>query len=74
MSRLVIVYIRALCICYDVIYLYSPNWIKIYGSRFSRGQYVLCGWQDDDLPMFGLIKDITVIAECPLLALERLGD
>lgn len=43
----------------------------MYGNRFNRGQYVLCDWQDDDLPMFALIKDIIVVAECPLLALEK---
>ena len=59
-------------LCYKLrLCTHSPNWIKIYGSQFTRGQYVLCGWQDDDLPMFALIKDITVVAECPLVALEK---
>ena len=31
---------------------------------------MICGWQEDDLPTFALIKDIIVITECPLLVLE----
>ena len=28
--------------------------------------YVLIGWQEDDLPLFGLIEDILVINGCAL--------
>ena len=31
---------------------------------------MLCGWQDDDLPAFALIKDVVVVTGCPLLVLE----
>lgn len=49
----------------------SPSWIHIYGNRYARDQYVLCGWQDDDLPGFAQIKDIALVTECPLLVLEK---
>ena len=31
------------------------------GTKYMIYDYVLIGWQDDDLPMFGLIQDIAVL-------------
>lgn len=32
---------------------------------------MLCGWQDDDLPIFAQVRDIIVVSECPLFVLEK---
>lgn len=58
-----------------VIFIYNialrPNWIHIYGERFYRHEFVHKGFQEDDLPVFGKILDIIVIAgSTSLLQLE----
>ena len=40
---------------------YRPNWIKYDGNTYRLAMFILIGWQDDDLPQFGEIKDIFVI-------------
>ena len=59
----------ALCSNVFVSYPYRPTWIRIYGQEFHHSEYLLCGWQDNDLPVFGMIKDILVIAGTPLISL-----
>ena len=54
----------SLCIC-------RPTWIKIYGEEYHRGEFIHLGWQQDDLPEFGKILDIIVIAEFPFLYVEK---
>ena len=56
----------------QVCYLKSfrPNWVNIYGCKFYSSEYIHCGWQDDDLPQFGKIKDIVVVSNHPLLFVE----
>ena len=49
---------------------YRPSWIHIYGKHFVKGQYIMCGWQHDDLPQFARIKDIILVVEYPLLILD----
>ena len=39
----------ALCTCY------RANWVKIYGYEYYPGDFVLCGWQSDDLPIFAKV-------------------
>ena len=54
----------ALCICY------RANWVKIYGYQYYPGDFVLCGWQSDDLPIFAKVDSILVIVGVPLLLVE----
>lgn len=50
---------------------YRPNWIKIYGNRYYRSDFVHDGFQEDDLPVFCKIVDIIILAETiPLLQLD----
>ncbi len=56
--------------CCFFLKFYRPNWIKLYGQEFHHSEYVLCGWQEDDLPLFGRIKDILVVVGTPLFTLS----
>lgn len=48
-----------------------PNWILIYGERFYRREFVHSGFQENDLPVFGKIVDIVVLAgSIPVLQLD----
>ena len=38
-----------------------PKWIIHMGVKYTFTEYVLIGWQDDDLPAFGQIQYIVVI-------------
>lgn len=53
------------------IYIYRPNWIRIHGYTYHRSEFVLCDYQQDDLPAFGKIDDILVITGTPLLSIKR---
>ena len=35
--------------------------MKLHGIKYSHFEFVIINWQEDDLPRFGLIKDILVI-------------
>lgn len=48
----------------------SPNWVHMYGEHFHREG----GWQDNDLPSFGKIKDIIVIVGSVLLKTEGINN
>lgn len=50
---------------------FRPNWIKIYGEEYHREDFVHLGWQQNDLPEFGKIFDILIIAEFPFVYVER---
>ena len=47
-----------------------PNWISIFGERYYSQEFVLVGFQDDDLPVFGRIQHVIVVCGTPLLALK----
>ena len=49
---------------------HSPNWIKIYGETYHRSEFVICGFQEDDLPIFGRIDAIMVITGTPIFSLR----
>ena len=34
------------------------RWVKCNGTKYQAQDYLLIGWQDDDLPIFGRIKTI----------------
>lgn len=54
-----------------VLYNYRPNWIGIYGECYYRDDFVLIGFQDEDLPSFGKIKDIAVASgSIPLVIVD----
>ena len=53
------------------IFYYRPNWIKIYGQKYSRTCCVHMGWQPDDLPLFGRVVDVLIVGGCPLLWLQH---
>ena len=48
-----------------------PKWISIYGERFYNQEFVLIGFQDDDLPYFGKIRDILMICGTPLFVIAN---
>ena len=59
------------CPLLEVMYACRPNWISIYGEKFYPHDYVHYGFQDDDLPAFGKITDVIVLAgSTPLLELQ----
>lgn len=41
--------------------IYRPKWIVKNGSKYSYLDYVIIGWQEDDLPLFGRVEDIFVV-------------
>lgn len=43
------------------------------GCRYSVSDYVLVGWQDDDLPIFGKIRFIAVCSGQALIAVSTYG-
>lgn len=47
--------------------LHRPKWVTLMGSKYNRSDYVVAGWQDDDLPVFGCIQDILVLNNCAML-------
>ena len=49
---------------------YRPSWIKYDGNTYRITIFILIGWQEDDLPQFGEIKDILVI-NCTYFLLVR---
>ena len=38
-----------------------PNWVMHMGTKYLQHDYVLLGWQEDDLPTFGRIQYIAVV-------------
>jgi hypothetical protein len=42
--------------------LYRPNWISLYAGKFYPRDFVHYGFQDDDLPLFGKIREVIVLA------------
>lgn len=44
--------------------------MKIYGHSYHSSDFVLCSWQEDDLPRFGQIRDMIVITGTPILAVK----
>ena len=50
---------------------YRPNWISVHGEKFFRSEFVITGFQSDDLPLFGKVEDILVVSSTiPLLAVK----
>lgn len=55
------------------------RWVKCNGTKYQAQDYLLIGWQDDDLPIFGRIKTIYhidnaiyfKIAKFPTLGIDR---
>ena len=41
------------------------------GVKYSYSDYVIIGWQQDDLPCFGLIKDIFVAKQICILLVQE---
>ena len=66
-------YYRAIILSYwhaliCLFYIYSPNWIKVYGEEYHYGDYIIIGKQeDDDLPVFSKILDIITIVDYPVV-------
>jgi hypothetical protein len=51
---------------------FRPNWINVYGGRYYRSEFVQSGFQEDDLPIFGKIEDIIIIAgSIPVLQINK---
>lgn len=69
---MILIWCTGTFICYDYyIYLFlipyaffsRPKWIVHMGVKYMHSDYVLIGWQSDDLPEFGHIQDIAVVNE-----------
>ena len=48
----------------------GANWIKIRGETYHPSEFVLCGFQEDDLPIFGRIDDIMVVTSTPIFSIR----
>ena len=46
------------------------NWNSIFGERYYGQEFVLVGFQDDDLSLFGRILHVIIVCRTPLLALK----
>lgn len=55
---------------YTSFFIFSPNWIRIHGETYHRSEFVIYGFQEDDLPVFGRIDDILVITATPMLSIR----
>ena len=53
------------------VFAYRPKWISLAGTKYSNSDYVLVGWQDNDLPLFGRINDILVINSAALFQVHK---
>ena len=40
---------------------YRPKWVVLSGTKYTYLDYIIMGWQEDDLPLFGRIVDILVV-------------
>ena len=40
------------------VYIFRFDWIELQGNKYSCGDVIWCGYQDDGLPEFGKICDI----------------
>ena len=49
-------------------FLYRPRWMKVDGTEYREGSYVVHGYEDI-LPQFGKIEMIAVVSGEPLLIL-----
>ena len=51
----------------SILQLCRPKWIIYMVIKYTCLDYVVKGWQSDDLPIFGQIKDIIVVNDSALL-------
>ena len=49
----------------DALYIDRPSWIFLNGVKYQIADYVITGWQDDDLPLFSYISSIYVVNNIP---------
>lgn len=54
---------------------HRPKWIKKFGIKYQKSDFVLVGWQRDDLPIFGQLQDILVAEKVlfKVLKYENMG-
>ena len=55
--------------CIHSTYMCRPNWVTHKRSKYSVSDYLLIGWQDNDLPIFGKVQFIAVVIGKPLFAI-----
>ena len=59
---------RALCLAFMVfISIYRLKWIRCQGTVYRLAQFVLSGWQDDDLPQFSKIEQLISIQNVAIM-------
>lgn len=56
---------------YNPFLLHRPNWIETCGQAYHRSEFIHCGWQTDELPVFGRITNILVIAGSRFCTVEK---
>ena len=46
---------------------YRPKWIRCQSTVYRLAQFVLSGWQDDDLPQFSKIEELISIQNVAIM-------
>jgi hypothetical protein len=49
--------------------VHRPNWIKVCGNTYRLSEFLVVGWQDNDLPEFGKIEQLMMVSHVPIAAL-----
>lgn len=62
---------KCLFLCHALAYNYDNGfftlrrlkWIIQQSTKYSKSDYLLVSWQDDDLPIFGRVDDIVIVSD-----------
>lgn len=54
-----------------LIFFFSPKWITLMGIKYCLNDFVIIGWEVNDLPMFGQIMEIFSVKEKTFLQLRK---
>ena len=50
---------------------FRTSWVKCNGRKYQVGDYLLTGWQQDDLPTFGRVIVIFLIKNCTYVKVTK---
>ena len=60
--------VTRVCVTFMVfISIYRPKWIKYQGTVYHLTQFVLSGWQGNDLPQFSKIEELISIQDVAIM-------
>ena len=51
--------------------IFRPAWVIVEGVKYQPHDYVVTGWQDDDLPIFSSIQSIFVACDTVVFKTKR---